>query len=134
MIRTKILFLALCAMSVLAAILGMAQVWADALEWDVFLKAMGTLVIVGTEISFLIAVDYDLPASRRKYLLMGLVALSAFATGLATLQIWAQLFAWALFVKMLASLFIIVLLIGFLLVAVEDFGSNKRLKDNNFLD
>lgn len=134
MIRTKILFLALCALGVLAAILGMAQIWANALDWDVFIKAMATLVIVGTEISFLIAVDYDLPASRRKYLLMGLVALSAFATGLTTLQIWGQVFAWALFVKLLASLLIIVVLIGFLLVAVEDFGSNKRLKDNNFLD
>lgn len=134
MIRTKILFLSLCAMGVVAALLGVAQMWFDALDWDIFLKVMGTVVIIGTQTSFLMAVDYDLPASRRKWLMMALVAVSVLASGLITLQIWAQLFQWAIFVKLLATIGIGVLLLGFLLAVAEDFGSNKSLKDQNFVD
>lgn len=134
MIRTKILFLSLCAMGIFAALLGVAQMWTDLLQWDVFIKVMATLILLGTEISFLMAVDYDLPASRRKWLLFGLVGLSVTASGLITLQIWGQFFAWAIFVKLLATLGIAVLLTGFLLAVAEDFGTGKRLKDKNFLD
>ncbi|HEY8189463.1 MAG TPA: hypothetical protein VIF12_02175 [Micavibrio sp.] len=134
MIRGKILFLSLGGLGILAAVLGVAQMWGDVLRWDVFLKTMGTLLVVGTEISFLIAVDYDLPASRRKWLMMGLVGLSALASGLLTIQIWGELFAWPVFVKLLATLGIAVTLLGFLLVVAEDFGSNKRLKDRNYID
>jgi len=134
MIRTKILFLSLCAMGVLTAIMGVAQMWFDVLQWDVFIKVMGTLILLGTEVSFLMAVDYDLPASRRKWLFFSLVALSVMASGLITLQIWGEIFQWEIFVKMLATLGIVVLLIGFLLAVAEDFGANQKLKDKNFLD
>lgn len=134
MIRTKILLLSLCAMGTVAAVLGAAQMWTDFLGWDVFLKLMGTLLLLGTEASFLMAVDYDLPASRRKWLLIGLVAVSVLGCGLVTLQIWAQLFQWAIFVKLLATFGIAVLLLGFLLAVAEDFGGNKRLKDKNYID
>ncbi len=134
MIRTKILFLSLCTMGILAAIFGLAQMWLDVLQWDAFIKVMGTLIVLGTQVSFLIAVDYDLPASRRKWLLFGLVALSIMASALITLQIWGQLFQWALFIKLLATLGIVVLLLGFLLAVAEDFGTGKRLKDKNFID
>jgi hypothetical protein len=134
MIRGKILLFSLCVMGVLAAVLGVFQMWTDALDWDVFIKIMATIVIVGTEISFLTAVDYDLPASRRKWLLLGLVAVSALATGLATLQIWTQLFEWSIFLKLMGTIGVVVVLIGFLLAVAEDFGSNKRLKDQNYVD
>ena len=134
MIRTKILVLSLCAMGVLAAGLGIGQMWFDLLNWDIFLKSMGTLLILGTQISFLVAIDYDLPASRRKWLLLGLVAASVVTSGMILAQIWGQWFAWAVFVKLLATLGIAVILLGFLLAVAEDFGGNKRLKDNNFID
>lgn len=134
MIRTKILVLCLCSMGVLAALLGVGQMWFDLLDWDVFLKSMGTLLILGTELSFLVAIDYDLPASRRKWLLLGLVAVSVVTAGMVLLQIWGQWFAWALFVKLLATLGIAVVLLGFLVAVAEDFGTNKRLRDENFVD
>lgn len=134
MIRTRILFLSLCALGILTALLSVAQMWTDMLQWDVFIKVMSTLILLGTEVSFLMAVDYDFPASRRKWLLFGLVALSVMASGLMTLQIWGQFFQWAIFVKLLATLGIAVLLIGFLLAVAEDFGTGKRLKDKNLID
>ena len=134
MIRTKILFISLCGMGVLAALFGVAQMWMDFLAWDVFLKVMGSILIVGTEISFLMAIDYDLPASRRKWLMLGLVAISAMTAGLLLLQIWEQVFAWSVFLKLLGTLGVLVVLVGFLLAVAEDFGSNKRLKDKNFID
>lgn len=134
LIRGRVLFLSLISMGVLAAILSMVQMWTDLLSWDDFLKTMGTILIIGSEISFLIAVDYDLPASRRKWLMLGLVALSIAATLIVTLQIWAQILAWSVFVKIMATIFIIVLLLSFFLVVAEDFGSNKRLRDKNYLD
>lgn len=133
-IHGRILFLSLCTMGVVAVLLGVAQMWLDILPWDLFLKVMASLLILGTEISFLIAVDYDLPASRRKYLLMGTVAMSAVATALILLQIWMHLFAWSVFVKIILTLAAGLGLLGFLLAVAEDFGSNKRLKDQNYID
>jgi len=134
MIRGKILLLSLCAMGVLAAVLGVFQMWTDALAWDVFMKIMTTIVIVGTELSFLMAVDYDLPASRRKWLLLGLVGVSALAAVMVTLQIWVQLFEWSIFLKLMGTMGVVIVLIGFLLAVAEDFGTNKRLKDQNYVD
>lgn len=134
MIRTKILFLSLCAMAVLAALLGIVQIWTNALHWDVFLKIMGTILIVGTELSFLMAVDYDLPASRRKWLMLGLVGVSGLATTIVTLQIWAQILEWAFFLKLMGTMGVGIVLIGFLLAVAEDFGTNKSLKDQNYVD
>jgi len=134
MIRGKILFLSLSGIGILAAILSLIEMWTYVLDWDVFLKIMGTFLILGTLLSFLMAVDYDLPASRRKWLLLGLVTLSVVASGLITLQIWTQLFDWSVFLKLAASLGIIFVLVGFLLAVAEDFGTNKRLKDNNYVD
>ena len=59
---------------------------------------------------------------------------SALAAGLLTVQIWGEIFAWPVFVKLLATLGIAVTLLGFLLVVAEDFGNNKRLKDRNYID
>lgn len=134
MIRGKILFLSLSGIGILAAILTIVELWSYVLDWDVYLKLMGTILILGTQISFLMAVDYDLPASRRKWLLMGLVALSVVGSGMLTLQIWAQLFEWAIFLKLIGTLGVVVVLLGFLLAVAEDFGTNKRLKDNNYID
>lgn len=133
-IHGKVLFLSLCAMGVTAVLLGVVQMWFDLLPWDMFLKVMASLLILGTEISFLIAVDYDLPASRRKYLLMGTVAMSVVTAGLVLLQIWLHPFAWSVFVKIILTLAAGLGLLGFLLAVAEDFGSNKRLKDQNYID
>lgn len=134
MIRGKILFLSLCAMGILAAVLGLIEMWTYVIEWDVFLKIMGTLLIVGTEISLLMAIDYDMAASRRKWLLMGLIAMTGVATALITAQIWAQALEWHVFLKIIGSIGIIIFLVGFLLAVAEDFGNNKRLKDQNYVD
>jgi hypothetical protein len=134
MIRGKILFLSLCTIGILAAVLTVVELWSYVLDWDVYLKLMGTILILGTQISFLIAVDYDLPASRRKWLLLGLVALSVLGSGLLTLQIWMQMFDWSIFLKLIGTLGVVVVLLGFLLAVAEDFGTNKRLKDNNYID
>lgn len=133
-IHGKVLFLSLCAMGVTAVLLGVVQMWFDLLPWDMFLKVMASLLVLGTEISFLIAVDYDLPASRRKYLLMGTVAMSVVTAGLVLLQIWLHPFAWSVFVKIILTLAAGLGLLGFLLAVAEDFGSNKRLKDQNYID
>src|SRR4051812_6970418 len=97
MIKGKILFFSLCAVGVLAAALGLIEMWTYVIEWDVFLKIMGTLLIVGTEISLLMAIDYDMAASRRKWLLLSLVALTGVATILVTSQIWTQILEWHVF-------------------------------------
>lgn len=134
MIKGKILFLSLCAIGVLAAILGLVEMWTYAIDWDIFLKIMGTTLIIGTELSLLMAINYDMESSRRKLLFLGLVTLTGIATVLITLQIWTQFLEWHIFLKIMASIGIVVFLAGFLLAVAEDFGNNKRLKDQNYVD
>ncbi|WP_435641581.1 hypothetical protein [Micavibrio aeruginosavorus] len=134
MIRTRILLFSLMGMGVVAALLGLAQMWGNVMEWAIFVRTMGTIIVLGTLASFLIAVDYDIPASRRKWLLFLLCGLALGAGGLIVAQIWAQVLDWPVFIKVLITLAVGVGLIGFILAVAEDFGTGKKLRDNHYID
>lgn len=63
--------------------------------------------------------------------LIGLVILGGF---LIILSIWGIAIDGDMLWKMLATIFILIVVIGFLLVVRMDFGEHKRLKDNDFID
>ena len=134
MIRTRILLFSLIGMGVVAAALGLAQMWGNVMEWALFVRTMGTIIVLGTLSSFLIAVDYDMPASRKKWLLLVLCAMALTAGVLIVGQIWAQWLDWTVFVKVLISLAVAVGLIGFIIAVAEDFGTAKKLRDEHYID
>lgn len=133
-IRGKIMFYALMATGIAGALLGMAQMWTDVLEWDDFIKTLITLTIFGSVISFLTAVDYDLPAMRSKILFSALVALIVSISGMVVVQLWWVGFEWGIFAKVIVSMGILTALIAFLLAVSEDFGQNASLRDKNYID
>ena len=49
-------------------------------------------------------------------------------------KIWGINLPEDLFFKLLATLGVLILLFGFLLVVNSDFGQHKKLKDENYLD
>jgi uncharacterized membrane protein YjjP (DUF1212 family) len=53
---------------------------------------------------------------------------------LIILKIWGVSLPEDLFFKILATLGVLVLLFGFLLVANSDFGQHKKLRDEHYLD
>lgn len=134
MIRGKILFSALLLTGALAAALGLAQMWWEPLAWEVFIKSTITLLITGILVSFLSAVDYDLPGSRGKILLGLLVLLALGGGGLIIAQMWWHVLKLALFGKFLATIAILALLLAFIAAVSEDFGGNKKLKDEKYID
>lgn len=117
-----------------AAILGIAQIWFDFLEWDAFIKAMVTILIVGTISGFLIAVDYDIPASKQKFLLFSTVLMSLILGALTIIQMWWVVMEWFTFAKIFGTILILFLLVSFIVAIKEDFGTSKKLKDENYLD
>ena len=133
-IRGKIMFYALMATGIAGALLGMLQMWTDILEWDDFVKTLITLTIFGSVISFLAAVDYDLPAVRSKVLFAALVALIVTIAGMVIIQLWWVGFQWGIFTKVIVSMGILTALIAFLLAVSEDFGQNASLRDKNYID
>ena len=133
-IRGKILFYALMATGILGSLLLLAQMWTEFLEWETFVKAVVTLSIAGAVISFITAVDYDLPAVRTKILFVLLVALIVGIAGLIVMQLWWTGLAWELFAKIIVSLGILTALLAFILAVSEDFGQNKILRDKNYID
>lgn len=134
MIRGKVLFVSLIAMGILAALLGVLQLWTTFMADDTFLKSMITILVLGTLSSFLMAVDYDLPGSKSKTMLGILVVLSTIGAALILLQMWWELLSWSIFGKLMITIVIIGALVSFILVAHEDFGANKKLKDDNYID
>ena len=118
----------------IAAILSIAQIWFDLLSWDIYLKSMLTIIIVGFVSGFLIAVDYDIPASKEKYLLYSTVCMALLLGGLTTAQIWFELLEWLTFIKVIGTILILFLLVSFIAAIKEDFGTHKKLKDDNYLD
>ena len=67
-------------------------------------------------------------------LVMGLIGLVSLACVLIILSIWGVVFDGELLFKLLATIGVLVVLAGFLLVVRADFGEHKRLKDENFID
>lgn len=65
------------------------------------------------------------------FLLVGSVCAVAF---LCIAWIWGIALPEDLFWKILATLGVLILLFGFLLVVNSDFGQHKKLKDENYLD
>lgn len=133
-IRSKILFYALMATGVVGALLLLVQMWTDILEWDDFVKTLITLSLAGGLLSFLIAVDYDMPATRSKVLFALLVMLMTAICGMIIIQLWWVGFAWGLFAKAVLSLGILAGLVAFILAVSEDFGQNKSLRDQHYID
>lgn len=133
-IRGKIMFYALMGTGIIGALLGLAQMWLEILEWDDFVKTLITLVIAGSVISFLTAVDYDMPAVRSRILFAALVVLIVAIAGMVIIQLWWVGFQWGLFAKVVVSLGILTALVAFLLAVTEDFGQNKSLRDKSYID
>lgn len=71
--------------------------------------------------------------SLHRVLVLFLVGLAIAAAALIILNIWGVDLGEILW-KVLSTLGILALLIGFLLVVRSDFGEHKRLKDNDFID
>jgi hypothetical protein len=69
----------------------------------------------------------------QRSLLLVLIGLVIFAAALIILSIWGVDLGEALF-KILATIAVLVLLVGFLMVVKMDFGEHKRLKDQDYLD
>jgi hypothetical protein len=134
MLRGKILFLSLLGVGVATALLGLAQMWTDFLDWDIFGKTMITLTVVGVLISFLAAVDYDLPATKAKLMLLAAVLLGVALAGLIIVQLWWGTFEAGTFGKLIISDLVLLALISFILAVSEDFGANRKLRDEKYID
>lgn len=69
-----------------------------------------------------------------KFLLIALILTVIAGAGLLIGQLWFDIMSWAVMGKALATLAILFVLIGFLLVVKSDFGQHKKMKDENYLD
>ncbi|MGB4106782.1 MAG: hypothetical protein WBK55_03180 [Alphaproteobacteria bacterium] len=69
----------------------------------------------------------------QRSLLLILIGLVIAGAALIILSIWGVDLGVALF-KILATIGVLVLLVGFLMVVKMDFGEHKRLKDQDYLD
>ncbi len=66
-------------------------------------------------------------------LLMIMIGLTIAAAAIIILNIWGVSFG-DLFLKLLGTIGVLILLVGFLMVVKLDFGEHKRLKDQNYID
>lgn len=64
------------------------------------------------------------------YILIGLVIIAAVVI---ILNIWGVSLG-ELFLKLLGTIGVLILLVGFLMVVKLDFGEHKKLKDQNYID
>jgi len=68
-----------------------------------------------------------------RVLIFFIIGLAITGAALVILQIWGVDLGELLY-KLLATIGVLILLAGFLLVVKSDFGEHKRLKDQNFID
>ena len=71
--------------------------------------------------------------NMHRLLIKTLVGLAITAAGLVILAIWGVDLSEIIY-KLLATIGVLVLLIGFVLVVKLDFGEHKKLKDQNYID
>ena len=71
--------------------------------------------------------------NMHRILILSLIGLAIAAAALIILSIWGVDLSDVIY-KLLATIGVLVLLIGFLLVVKLDFGEHKRLTDQNYID
>ncbi len=64
-------------------------------------------------------------------IIVGCVLLGALLT---IAQIWTGFITWDDFMKIAATLGIVIVALGFVLVAKADFSEHKKMRDDNYLD
>lgn len=64
-------------------------------------------------------------------IIIGCVLLGALLT---IAQIWTGFITWDDFMKIAATLGIVIIALGFVLVAKADFSEHKKMRDDNYLD
>lgn len=69
-----------------------------------------------------------------KNMLIALIGMVVGGAGLVILQMWTNFIPWDVFIKIIITLGILVIVLGFLLVIKADLGEHKKLKDENYLD
>ena len=69
-----------------------------------------------------------------KPFLFVLIALVCGIAGIVILKIWGVELPDDMFFKVFATMSVLILLFGFLMVVNSDFGEHKKLKDDNFID
>ncbi len=67
-------------------------------------------------------------------LVLGLIGLVLLGAALIIMSIWGIAIDATTLWKLLATIGVLILLLGFLLVVKSDFAEHKRLKDENYLD
>lgn len=72
--------------------------------------------------------------SLQRALVLSIIGLVTLGGALIILNIWGVSFGADVLFKLLATIGVLILVIGFVLVARLDFAEHKRLKDNDFID
>jgi hypothetical protein len=134
MLKTKPLYLTLIATGIIAAIIGLVQMWTEMISGELFSKSMISLVVVGITSAFLMAIQYDVSSGKSRILLISVVVLGLTFAALCLLQLWIAPFEAALFTKLLLTLIIVFGLLAFVMAVKEDFGSEKKMRDDHYLD
>jgi len=67
-------------------------------------------------------------------LLITVIVMVVAAALLCILQLWTEIIPWEFFIKTLITLGILTVLAGLIMVIKADLSSNKKLKDDNYLD
>lgn len=133
-VRPAPLLGSLLAIGALTAALAIIQTWTHFFPADIFVKLVITLGMLGTALAFIVAVEYDLPSARSRWLLGAATFLAVAIVILIVAQMWWAFASSALFAKIAMSLLILLGLIGFALAAFEDFSSEKNLRDDKFIN
>ncbi|MGB1077796.1 MAG: hypothetical protein ACPG05_05760 [Bdellovibrionales bacterium] len=62
-------------------------------------------------------------------------ALVILGGAIVVLQIWGvDVLSWEMFLKVMGTLGVVIVVLGFLIVVRSDFSDHKKLKDDNYLD
>lgn len=133
-IRGHVILGILCGIAAAAALVGLVQLWWSPMDVVMLYKCMATIGLMGIMTGFVAAINIDMTGGRIRFLLLALTGIVLLAGILCLGQIWWQWIAPSSFIKIMISLLILAALDAFIMAAHEDFGTNKRLKDDKYID
>lgn len=126
--------LAICAAAAAAAVVGLLQLWWAPFSAVVLLKVLTTIVILGVLIGFVAAIKIDMTGGRTRIIMLALMALAGLCAFLFIAQMWWMILNPDIFGKIVMTLLLLAGLGAFFMATAEDFGTTKKLKDENYID
>lgn len=135
--KNSLLLKLIISLIAVAATISLIQLWVPFLSTSLFIKILVTFGITSIVSGLIIALEadtYNAKKLRDHSLSKVIITLIVAVATLVIAQMWLPFISTNIFVKILITFGVVIFVLSLIIAIKSDLGSEKKLKDQNYLD